>query len=33
MRQQIAATGKELRSLPSGDVAQAIDNAPACQAL
>ncbi len=33
MRQQIAATGKELRSLPSGDSAEAFKNAPACKSL
>jgi hypothetical protein len=33
MRSQIAATGKTLRSLPSGDVGQAFKNAPACKSL
>ena len=33
MRQQIAAAGKELRSLPSGEGAQAFNDAPACKSL
>ena len=33
MRQQIQATAKELRALPSGDVAQAFKAAPACKTL
>jgi len=33
MRQQIAATGKELRSLPSGEGAEAFKSAPACKSL
>jgi hypothetical protein len=33
MKSQIAATGKTLRSLPSGEVGQAFQNAPACKSL
>jgi hypothetical protein len=33
MRSQIAATGKTLRSLPSGEVGQSFKNAPACKML
>ena len=33
MQSQLAATGKELRSLPSGEVAQAFNDAPACKTL
>jgi hypothetical protein len=33
MRSQIAATGKTLRSLPSGEAGQAFKNAPACKTL
>ncbi len=33
MQSQLKATGKELRSLPSGEVSQAFNDAPACKSL
>jgi hypothetical protein len=33
MRSQITETGKTLRSLPTGEVEQAFENAPACKSL
>jgi hypothetical protein len=33
MRSQLAATAKELRSLPNGELGQAFNEAPACKSL